>query len=159
MSDYSTANLGLVFDITDNNGELSLEFTQFHPIPGGQCKFFILHDKVTELFFMLTNLVTDSQDAFKQRPKNFRSGAGNERRLLFLFYARDALNWFPAGCVAKAPGMLQSFMDPSAVIDGDDIALISRTSKNGKNQHDADLCTFHRIRNFRKLAMDRRPGH
>jgi hypothetical protein len=49
-------------------------------------------------------------------------------------------------------------MYPSAVIDGDDIALIARTSQSGRNQHDADLCTFHRIRNFRTLAMDLRPG-
>lgn len=159
MSNYSTANLGLVFDITDDSGVLSLEFTQYYPIPGGQCKFFIMHDEETELFFMLTNLVTDSQDAFKLRPKNFHGGAGNERRLLFLYYGRDALNWFPAGCVAKMPSMLQSFMYPSAVIDGDDIALISRTSKNGPHKHDADLCTFHRIRDFRKLAMDLRPGN
>jgi hypothetical protein len=157
ISDYSTSNMGIVFDIRDKGGQLRLDFTQYHPIPGGQCKFFILYDEVTELFFMLTNLATDSHDAFKQRPEHFANGAGNERRLLYLFYARDALNWFPAGCVAMAPGMLQSFMYPSAVIDGDDIALVSRTSKHGRDQHDADLCTFHRIRNFRQLAMDLRP--
>lgn len=157
IDNYSTANMGVVFDIHDEGGDLRLDFTQFSAIPGGQCKFFILYDKVTKLFFMLTNLVTDSQDALKIRPPNFHGDPGNERRLLFLFYARDALNWFPAGCVAKMPGMLQSFMYPSAVIDGDDIALISRTSKHGRNQHDADLCTFHRIRNFRELAMDLHP--
>ena len=158
ISDYLTTNMGVVFDIHDEDGKLRLDFTQYHPIPGGQCKFFIMYDKVTELFFMLTNLATDSHDALKLRPKNFTRGMGNERRLLFLFHGRDALNWFPAGCVAKMPEMDQSFMYPSAVIDGDDIAFISRTSKNGVNQHDADLCTFHRIRNFRELAMDLRPG-
>ena len=158
IDNYSTANMGVVFDIHDEDGELRLDFTQFSSIPGGQCKFFILYDEVTELFFMLTNLATDSQDAFKLCPPSFNNGPGNERRSLFLFYSRDALNWFPAGCVARMPGMMQSFMYPSAVIDGDDIALISRTSKHGSNQHDADLCTFHRIRDFRKLAMDLRPG-
>ena len=82
----------------------------------------------------------------------------NQFMRLFLFYSRDALNWFPAGCVAKMPGLSQSFMYPGAAVDGDGIALISRTSQNGRNQHDADLCTFHRIRDFRTLAMDLRPG-
>jgi hypothetical protein len=154
ISSYNTANMGVIFDITDKEGQLRLEFTQFYPLPGGQCKFFIIHDKVSKLFFMLSNLVTDSQDSLNMKKKPVYGGTGNERRMLFLFYSRDALNWFPAGCVAKMPEMDQSFMYPSAVIDGNDLALISRTSKNGKNQHDADLCTFHRIRDFRKLAMN-----
>jgi len=43
------------------------------------------------------------------------------------------------------------------VIDGDDIALISRTARDSNDFHDADLVTFHRVRNFRSLAMDIRP--
>lgn len=93
-----------------------------------------------------------------KKSQNFNGGSGNERRLPFLFYGRDALNWFPAGCVARMPEMDQSFMYPSAAVDGKDIALISRTSKNGRDQHDADLCTFHRIRDFRDPAMDLRPS-
>lgn len=158
ISGYTTANMGVVFDITDDGDGLRLDFTQFSPIPGGQCKFFVLFDDVTDLFFLLTNLPTDSHDALGIRPDEYNGGVGNERRLLYLFYGRDALNWFPAGCVARMPHMLQSFMYPSAVIDGEDIALISRTSKDARNQHDADLCTFHRIRNFRDLAMDLRPA-
>lgn len=157
IDSFSTGNMGVVFDLHDDGGELRLDFTQFSPIPGGQGKFFVLYDQATELFFMLTNLVSDSQNAFNLCPPEFHHGPGNERRALFLFYACDALNWFPAGCVAMMPGMLQSFMYPSAVIDGDDIALISRTSKHALNQHDADLCTFHRIRNFCELAMNLRP--
>jgi len=157
---YRTANLGLVFDLEDDGERLLLRAVQYYPIPGAQCKFFILYDPRTELFFMLSNLVTDSQDRFQNRDRlaavGFMGGPGNERRLLFLHYSRDGLNWFPAGCVARWPGMRQAFMYPSACIDGEDLIFISRTSENGVNQHDADLCTFHRIRNFRALAMDLR---
>jgi len=157
---YTTANLGIVFDMTDRDGRLQLEFAQYYPIPGGQGKFFILYDDTTQLFFMLSNLVADAQDAFRNRERlaalGFNNGPGNERRLLFLHYSLDALNWFPAGCVARWPGMKQSFMYPSAAIDEEDLVLISRTSEHGRDQHDADLCTFHRIRNFRNLAMDLR---
>jgi len=71
-----------------------------------------------------------------------------------LWYACDALNWFPAGCIAIAEKLTQSFMYPSIVIDGDDLAIISRTSLHAIDQHDADLVTFHRVCDFRSLAMD-----
>ena len=45
-------------------------------------------------------------------------------------------------------------MYPSAVVHGDDLLFISRTSREAQNQHDADLVTFHRITKFRSLAMD-----
>jgi hypothetical protein len=35
--------------------------------------------------------------------------------------------------------------------------ILSRTSKDGIHQHDADLSTFHRISNFRELAIDLLP--
>ena len=43
------------------------------------------------------------------------------------------------------------------VIDGDDLAIVCRSSVNAPNQHDADYATFHRVRGFRKLAMDLQP--
>jgi hypothetical protein len=41
---------------------------------------------------------------------------------------------------------------PSMLIDGDDLVILSRTSRDAANQHDADLATFHRVRDFRPLA-------
>jgi hypothetical protein len=32
--------------------------------------------------------------------------------------------------------------------------VISRSSINAPNQHDADHATFHRVRNFRRLALN-----
>ena len=58
------------------------------------------------------------------------------------------------GCVAKWPSPIQAFSYPCMVIDGDDLLLALRTSRDALNQHDADLITFHRVRNFRSLAMD-----
>jgi hypothetical protein len=43
------------------------------------------------------------------------------------------------------------------VIDGADLAVISRTSVNAPNQHDSDYATFHRVRNFRSLALNLYP--
>jgi len=40
------------------------------------------------------------------------------------------------------------------VIDGNDLAIVARSSVNAPNQHDADTCTFHRVRDFRRLALN-----
>ncbi len=84
---------------------------------------------------------------------SYKSNAG-DRRFLMLFYGVDGLNWFPAGCVAQARKLSQSFMYARPVIDGDDLAIIARSSIHAPNQHDADSATFHRVRDFRRLALD-----
>ena len=53
-------------------------------------------------------------------------------------------------------------MYPCAVVDGDDLVLLSctstSTSRDSRDQRDADLCTIHRVRDFRSLAMDLHAG-
>ena len=154
----ATSNIAAVCDLDVVDGNMDFRFTQFAALPGGQCKFFIMYDEPSTLFWMLSNAPTDSHGFFYDRDQlvntGFMGAPGNERRILMLHYSRDAYNWFSAGCVAKWPSPIQSFMYPSAAIYNDDILFISRTSKDGQNQHDADLVTFHRIPDFRSLAMD-----
>lgn len=160
-----TANMGAVFEIHDDGlaEKLRLEFVQLHPIPGGQCKFYIQYDARSKLYWMASNLPTNSQDLIqlgktevgrKIKEHGTLFSLREDRRVLALWYSLDALNWIPAGCVAKADKWTQSFMYPVTVIDGDDLILISRTARESPNFHDADLATFHRIRNFRELAFD-----
>ena len=67
----------------------------------------------------------------------------------------DGLNWFPAGCVARAGRLGHSFMYASQVIDGNDMLIVARSSlMDSDNRHDARAATFHRVSNFRKLAMN-----
>ncbi len=161
IDNYATANLAAVLDYDEATNKL--RFTQFAAWPGGQCKFLVIDDQTHRMYWMLSNLATNSQDILgwgdRIRETGFTGGPGNERRWLFLHYSIDCLNWFPAGCVARWPdGVLRSFMYPSAAIDGEDLVILSRTSHDAANQHDADLCTIHRVRNFRSLAMDLRSG-
>jgi hypothetical protein len=74
-----------------------------------------------------------------------------------LLYSLDALNWFQAGCIAIARKLRQSFMYACPLIDGDDLLILSRTSHDARDQHDADLSTFHRVSDFRSLALDIHP--
>jgi hypothetical protein len=162
LDGYSSASLVMVCDLTHDDTGFSLSFVQFSAMPGAQNKFFILTDPETGMFWCISNLVADSQEIIYdwnaiRSGGHYLGGGGNDRRFLVLSYSADALNWFPAGTIAWTPNPHQSFMYPAAVIDGEDIALISRTSVNGGTQHDADLVTFHRVKNFRSLAMDLTP--
>ena len=172
--DHCTTS-GMAAALDYDPGEQLLRFTQFTPWPGGQCKFFIIHDQsdrtdrtpgtdqTAGMYWMLSNLVTNSQDYLDWGSclgTAYHGGPGNERRWMFLHYSVDCLNWFPAGCVARWPDSIRhSFMYPSAVVDGNDLVILSRSSRDSGDQHDADLCTIHRVRDFRSLAMDLRAGN
>jgi hypothetical protein len=159
---YATSNVAVVCDVKDDGKNLEYTFSQFYPLPGGQNHFHIIYDGVTELFWMTSNLPTNTQDetfAQELERRGFLGKPGNERRFLILSYSVDALNWFQAGCVAMWPSPLQAFNYTTPLIDGNDLLIVSRTSKNGRNQHDNDLVTFHRLRDFRGLALDLHPHY
>jgi hypothetical protein len=40
------------------------------------------------------------------------------------------------------------------IVEGNDLVVLSRSSIDAPNQHDADCATFHRVRNFRDLALN-----
>ena len=161
LDGYATPGMAAFCDLTDDGESLDLSFSQFHPLPGGQNHFHIIRDEVTRLYWMVSNLPTRTQGAggreVSQWP-GFRGTPGNERRFLMLFYGVDALNWFPAGCVARWPSPAQAFNYTTPLIDGPDLLIVSRTSRNGRDQHDNDLVTFHRLPDFRSLALDLFPG-
>ena len=60
IDEKATANIAAVLDYDEAANQLS--FTQFTSWPGGQCKFFIIHDQPNRMYWMLSNLVTNSQD-------------------------------------------------------------------------------------------------
>jgi hypothetical protein len=157
----STTGLCAVLDLDDDGERLDLRFTQFHPMPGGQLKFCVIWDEASRLFWATVNLAVDGQSVFpwwkiEEARGTYRGGGfgGNDRRFLMLMYGQDGLNWLPAGCIAQAARLGQSFMYPRPVVDGDDLVVLSRTSVNAPNHHDADHATFHRVRDFRKLALN-----
>ena len=158
MDGYATSGMCAVCDLTHENGPLSLRFTQFHPMPGGQNKFHIVYDAAQRLFWTTVNLPTDTQDIQDRegrlKAQGFAGRPGNERRFLFLQYSVDALNWFPAGCVAMWHKTSQSFHYVGPLIDGNDLLLLTRTSRDAANQHDSELVTLHRVKDFRSLAFD-----
>ncbi len=155
---HTTSSLASIGRIEDDGRNLEYRFLQFHPMPGAQCKFQIVHDDVSGLFWTTVTLSTNPwQDREPLRRVGFSGPPGNERRILVLMYSLDALNWFQAGCVAMSKSIMESFSYASQVISGDDLLVVSRTAHGGKNQHDTNQITLHWVRGFRDLALELRP--
>ena len=124
MDAMATANICGVCDLSDEGGKLSLKFAQYYPMPGGQCKFHIVYDDVSRLFWTPATLVTDSQDQVgycqqARKRREFTGTGGNERRVQVLMYSADALNWFDAGFVALGAGE-PAQRSPAAIAVHDD---------------------------------------
>ncbi|MDD9948104.1 MAG: hypothetical protein OXU48_01065, partial [candidate division Zixibacteria bacterium] len=155
---HTTSSLASIGRVEDDGETLDYRFVQFHPMPGAQCKFQIVHDEKDGLYWTTVTLSTNPwQDREPLRRIGFSGPPGNERRILMLMYSVDALNWFQAGCVAMSRSMMESFSYASQVISGDDLLVVARTARGGRNQHDTNLITLHRVKDFHDLALDLRP--
>ncbi|MCY4118252.1 MAG: hypothetical protein OXF55_15285 [Caldilineaceae bacterium] len=157
---HTTGGIASVCSLEDDGERMAYRFVQFYPMPGAQCKFHIVYDDLSDLFWTTVCLPTDTWQVREPlRARGFASPPGNERRILMLMYSLDALNWFQAGCVAMSSSIFDAFSYASQLIRGDEMLVISRTSQGGYNQHDTNLVTLHRIANFRQLALDLKPTY
>ncbi len=160
MSPDRVTGIAGVCRLSDDGEEMNYEFLQYHAMPGGQNKFDIIHDNITDLFWSCVTIPPDSyQDPAPLKKRGFKGHPGNMRRILMLVYSRDSLNWFQAGCVAMSKNPMEAFHYSSQIIDGEDLLVLSRTSLGGElpySNHDTNYITFHRVSDFRSLALDLR---
>ena len=147
---YLTCHIAGICAVEDDGEDLRLRFVQFAPMPGAQNHFHIIRDEVSGLFWTPVNLPTDTQNLAFGR--ELRPG-GAERRILALLYSLDALNWFQAGLIAVGATRRHAFNYTTPLVDGDDLLIVSRTSRDRPGFHDNDLVTFHRVSDFRALAL------
>jgi hypothetical protein len=144
-----TPGVAALWEICDDAHRLDLQFRQYVPWPGAYCKFCIVEDEKSGLYWMAASQPTGLD------PSGLGAGGDpGDRSMLMLYYALDGHCWIPAGCIAMAPDSSQSFMYPSMHIDGDDLVILSRSGRRSGNYHDADQATFHRVRGFRSLAWN-----
>ena len=152
---YSTGSIAAVNRVHDTDTGLVCEFMQYSAMPGAQCKFQIVHDPPSNLFWTAANLQTRSWHDWNTFQARTQAGPpGNERRILALLYSLDAVNWLQAGVVAMSRKPLEAFSYASILPYGSDLLILSRTSLGGINQHDTNLVTLHRVPRFRELALD-----
>ena len=136
--------------------------TGFIRFPGSCKKFYILWDEKSQLYYALSDWTLERD---RGRVKNCPHPVKAERTRNTLALSRSAnLEDWEVFYVALHTDDLEhgAFQYPSFVIDGDDIALVSRTSLfDGKaaadNQHNANFVTFHRIKDFRTRKLSDAP--
>ena len=122
------------------------------PMPGGQMRFHILYDKITELYWLLGSQATDSMCRAEKLGKLRYDLPNNERHRLVLHFSSDLLHWQFAGIVAIGSSPKESRHYASMDIDGEDLVILSRSGDaQAKSAHNGNMITFHRVKNFRNL--------
>lgn len=128
--------------------------TDFAAVPGVEKKFGAVYDPVSEHFYICSNPVLPAHKddwRYGTRPAMIRNAAA-------LLSSADLHHWRVEKFFLYSPDMHhEAFQYFNFVIDGNDLAVVSRTSfKIGGHKpprgHDSNLMTFHRIPNFREAA-------
>ncbi len=119
------------------------------PFPGGQIKFHLDYDPVSQLYWMISS---PKLDGFRAPGAPWFEACG-ERRRLELLCSRNGLEFRSVGVVAEGEGKLDSRHYASLLFDGDDLLVFARSGdERARNLHDGNLLTLHRVKNFRTLA-------
>ena len=110
-------------------------------LPGNGSKYSAIYDPISDKYWALTS--------FSTLPNNIRTG-------IALFSSDDLKTFkFERQVMTGKSSSFHGFNYPFMQIDGDDVVFVLRTSwenEDGQAQrwHDANMFTFHRVRDFRK---------
>lgn len=124
----------------------------FVPCPGGQMKFHILYDDVSELFWLLSTQATDSMIRPEAMDPERFDLPNNERQRLVLHFSKNCIDWCFAGLVdaVESPTMSRSYA--SMAINGEDLIILSRSGdEQAVSAHNGNVIFCHRIEHFREL--------
>lgn len=121
----------------------------FFDFEGGSRKFSIRYDTISKRYWTISNLLTSE---YKSLP------AGSVRNTLILKSSVDLRNWEVEKVLLKAPDVKKhGFQYVDWQFEGKNIIFLCRTAYDDQfggadNYHNANYLTFHRIKNFRRLA-------
>lgn len=128
--------------------------TGFVHLPGSQSKFTIRFDPKTRRYWSLIQKITAPHEG-----REWRTSPNHQRNVLVLTSSADLRRWREEGIVLRwREGEVLASDDRVAwqyvdwQFEGEDLIAVSRTSWGGQNYHNANLMTFHRVRNFRTLT-------
>lgn len=137
--------------ISDDGKQASFDPQKdFVDFPGGSKKFTIRWDAKSKAYWALANYVP---------PRHRRQEPSRTRNTLALIRSTDLRNWEVRTVLLYHPDTAKhGFQYSDWLMQGEDLIAVVRTAfddaaDGAHNQHDANYLTFHRIRNFRRLAM------
>lgn len=131
----------------------------FPSLPGGEKKFGVQYDSVSETFYALTNAILPAHANANPKPSEIRNSAT-------VLSSRDLINWDVEKIFLYSPNtdngfFGEAFQYMNFLVDGNDLAVVSRTAYDvGDGEpkppkgHDANLMTFHRIEDFRNMKAE-----
>lgn len=129
--------------------------TGFIHFPGSQSKYTIRFDPRSKRYWALVQIITNQHEG-----RDWATSPIHQRNVTMLTSSADLRTWREETIVLRwREGQTLSSSDRVAwqyfdwQFDGDDIVAVSRTSWGGQNYHNANLMTFHRVKNFRTLTM------
>lgn len=146
-------NKAIILSVEDQGR--TQRFVRWVEMPGGLSKFTIRYDPKTGQYLTLSNSVPDEPDVrrfvqeWRMCPRNRLSlhASGN----LSTWTHGLALLEDDLGLSYNESMRRTGFQYADWVFDGDDILAAVRTAYNGAhNLHDANMITFHRLRDFRR---------
>ncbi|MCC6682485.1 MAG: hypothetical protein IT445_16415 [Phycisphaeraceae bacterium] len=133
------------------NGQLTFnDQTDFVDIPGVEKKFGATYDPVSQKFYVLSNAVLPAHEGAAE--------STSIRNTAAIISSKDLYHWDVEQLFLYAPSVAkEAFQYLNFAIDGDDLAVVSRTAFDdglgGANSaHNNNLITFHRIEDFRNVT-------
>lgn len=123
--------------------------------PGSQSKYTIRFDPQTKRYWALIQKITNPHEG-----RDWKTSPIHQRNVLMLTSSADlktwreesiVLRWKEGQILAGADRVAWQYLDWQ--FDGSDLVAVSRTSWGGQTYHNANLMTFHRVKNFRTLTM------
>lgn len=143
-------DLAAVVNISEDGSTATFDPTNgFLDFVGGARKFTIRYDNESKRYWAVVNLISDGFS---------NMDAGSVRNTLILKSSSNLKTWTENKILLQHPDVKKhGFQYVDWQFDGQDIIFLSRTAYDDEfgganNFHDANYLTFHRIKNFRKLA-------
>ncbi|KDD75839.1 hypothetical protein H632_c476p1, partial [Helicosporidium sp. ATCC 50920] len=156
-------------------GAFTARFLRYATVPGlGVGHPAIVYDEASDLYWMASNVNRDAARRWRNPPAEEQalhpalhitpfSKCEVDRSTLALFYSPNLFNWQPAGVVDYHQALHRHFTYPHMIVDGEDLLIVSRASfapwarddselNAFYNNHNSNSISFHRVRNFRRLA-------
>lgn len=132
----------------------------FIHFPGSQSKYTIRFDSQSRRYWALIQKITNPHEG-----RDWKTSPIHQRNVLMLTSSSDLRNWREESIVLRwREGDILASSDRVAwqyldwQFDGDDLVAVARTSWGGQTYHNANMMTFHRVKNFRTLTMKDSPA-
>ncbi|MCX6955224.1 MAG: sialidase family protein [Verrucomicrobia bacterium] len=122
---------------------------------GSESKFTIRLDPQTRRYWSLGSKITNLSSG-----TDWTHSPHHQRNVMALTSSADLREWrehyrllsYAAGSAVVKEGSRVGFQYADWQFDGDDLIAVCRTAWGGANYHDANVITFHRLKNFRSLT-------